>query len=74
MYFSDTDENLSDSKDDDTDVGDNTAPLVEETTPQEKNLKAVKRNLTKENCSVPRMTLTFPCFKSYSIVFRIVTH
>ncbi len=49
MYFSDTDESLSDSKDDDPDVG--SAPPVEEATPQEKDLKAVKRKINKRKLS-----------------------
>ena len=47
MYISDTDENLSDSKDED--VG--PASPVEETAPQEKNLKAAKRKINKRKLS-----------------------
>ena len=47
VYMSDTDENLSDSKDED--VG--PASPVEETAPQEKNLKAAKRKINKRKLS-----------------------
>ncbi len=47
VYMSDTDENLSDSKDED--VG--PASPVEEAAPQEKNLKAAKRKINKRKLS-----------------------
>jgi hypothetical protein len=47
VYISDTDESLSDSKDED--VG--PAPPVEEAAPQGKNLKAAKRKINKRKLS-----------------------